>query len=159
MRESKSYAELFPDGTLKVYRRAEYFQSLKVLFGDSKAKSLRVELITRKLYKKRSDAENRYYWGCVINDFITGFEESTGQEITPTEAHELLKIHCNGIEIPNEATGEILKVGRTTAKLSTIEMEEYLDRCRMFIFDWFNITVLLPGEQASIELIFSKEED
>jgi hypothetical protein len=150
MRETKSYAELYPDGTLKVFRRAEYFQSLKVLFGDSKAKSIRVELIVKKLYKKRSNPQNAYYYGVVVNDFVTGLKETTGQEITPTEAHELLKSNCNAIEIPNETTGEILKVGRSTTTLSTVEMEEYLDRCRRFIFDWFNITVLLPGEQSEI---------
>ena len=150
VKETRTYAELNSDGVLKIFRRAEFMQSLKVLFGDSKAKSIRCELIVKKLYKKRSTPQNAYYHGIIVSDFVTGFKETTGQEIIPLEAHELLKQNCNYIEIPNETTGEVLKVGRSTTTLSTVEMEEYLDRCRRFIFDWFNITVLLPGEQSEI---------
>jgi hypothetical protein len=150
MRETKTYGELDPDGILKIFHRTEFMKSLKVLFGDSKAKSLRVELVVRKLYKKRSNEQNRYYWGVIVNDFVTGFTEITGQEITPQEAHELLKTNCNGIELNNQITGEILKVGKSTTQLSTVEMEEYFDRCRIFNLEYFGITTLLPGEQAEI---------
>jgi hypothetical protein len=155
MRETRTYGEIDNTGKLKIFRRSEFLQSLRVLFGDSKAKSLRVEVIVKKLYKKRSVEQNAYYRGVICNDFIAGWKNRTGDDISNDEAHELLKQQCNYVELINESTGEVIKKGKTTTNLSTVEMEEYHDKCRNFIFEWFGIIVLLPNEQS--EIMFTEE--
>ena len=155
MKESKTYGEIDSTGKLSIFHRADFLKSLKALYGDSKAKSLRVEIIVKKLYRKRSTLQNAYYRGIVCNDFITGWKDKTGEDISNDEAHELLKQSCNYVEIINETTGEVIKKGKTTTDLSTVEMEEYHDRCRNFIYDWFGIITLLPNAQS--EIMFENE--
>jgi hypothetical protein len=62
-------------------------------------------------------------------------------------------MYCNAKEVVNTKTGEILTVGLSTATLTTVEFEEFLDKCRKFIFEWFGINVPLPNEQMEMELI------
>ena len=150
MTRVETYGEI-KDGELRIVRRKDFVESLKSM------PNCRVIVTVAKAYKKRSDMQSAYYFGVVVNDCRTGYKETTGEEMTPIEAHELLKQECNAKEIVNRETGEVLKIGRTTKTLSTVEMEEYLERCRRFNFEWFGITTMLPNEQS--ELIFNKEED
>jgi hypothetical protein len=67
-----------------------------------------------------------------------------GEGISMDQAHEVLKHECNYHEIVNPTTGAVIRTGMTTTELSTIEFENYLEQCRQFIWEWFNIVVPLP---------------
>ena len=53
-------------------------------------------------------------------------------------------------ELINENSGEIIKLPQTTTDRTTIEFEEYLERCRKLIYNYFNRVVALPNEQTEI---------
>ena len=150
MTKTETYGEI-KDGELHIVRRKDFIQSLKSM------PNCRVIVTVAKAYKKRSNPQNAYLHGVVVNDFMTGFKETTGEDIKHDDAFEILKFYCNYKEVPNELTGEIMKVPLTSTTLSTTQFEEMLDRMRAFIFEWFGITTMLPNEQS--ELIFNKEED
>lgn len=86
----------------------------------------------------------------VCEAFQIGAKETWGESISKEEAHENLKKECNYKEFLNEETGEIFKVSKTTANLTTLAFEDYLERCRQFIYTWFGITVPMPNEQAAM---------
>lgn len=76
----------------------------------------RVELIVREYKAKRSEAQNRLYWGT----YIPAIAEYCGY--THDEAHEALRQMFLKVE-----TGKFPTV-RSTSSLSTAEFTDYLDR-------------------------------
>lgn len=159
MRKVESFGSV-NNGQLTISHRQKFIELIKQL-GDS-----RVKVTVERLYKKRSTytineegkegrGQNGYYWHIVVASFIRGWSETHGEIKDSAFAHEVLKSECNFKEWINESTGEIKKVGVTTADLTTVEFEEYCQRCRDFIFEWFNIVVLLPNEQGELPLNIS----
>ena len=143
-RKIETYGHI-KDGKLNISYRSKFLTALK-LFDDC-----RVRVVVEKLYRKRTTPENAYYHAVIVREFKNGWEETQGEQITHNEAHEMLKYNCNYTEIINEDTGEVLRKGNTTTKQSTVEAEEYYDRCRAFILEWFGIIVFLPNEQSELE--------
>jgi len=148
MREISTYGNI-ESGKLKIYKKREFLESIEILGGNKK---VRVEIIIKKLYKKRSNEQNRYYWGYIIMEFCRGFKETTGEIISKEQAHEFLKSKFLYIEFVNEEHGTIERIPRQSSKLTTVEWIEFNDECGKFITEWFGITILEPNQQS--ELIF-----
>lgn len=94
----------------------------------------KIEVIVRPRTKpKRSDKQNRYLWGVVyklISDH-TGFEVE--------EVHELMKFRFLRTQIGRFETT------LSTAKLSTIEFNEYLDKINRFAIEECGFSIPLPN--------------
>lgn len=89
--------------------------------------------------KGRSNPQNRYYWGVVVEMIAS----ETGH--TTEEIHEYLK----GLLLPRR----FLTVGKTevqltksTTTLSTQDMEEYLERARAFAATELGLSIPLPHQ-------------
>lgn len=128
-------------GKLRILKRQEFEKAVK------NAPDCEVKITVSKLYDKRSNQQNKYYWGVIIDLFRKGWEESQGEKISMEQAHEILKHECNYSEIVNPTTGAVIRTGNTTTELNTKDYEEYLTRCRNFIWEWFNIIVPLPDRE------------
>lgn len=122
----------------------------------------RVKVTVERLYKKRSTktfkddgtegrGQNGYYHTIIVPFFIEGYFNTHGKLITHDEAHEKLKFNCNYSEWWNESTGEVIHDAQSTAELTTVQFEEFTERCRQFIYEWFGMDVPLPNEQAELE--------
>ena len=107
--------------------------------------------------KLRSGNQNRYYWGVIVAEFINALFDSWGVEVAKAEAHEILKKECNYIEACDTETGEVyigknnksFKIPQPTSVLDTGKFEEYQDRCRKFVYEYFNVQIPLPNSQKS----------
>ncbi len=66
------------------------------------------------------------------------------------QIYPFLKVHFNFKEITNTSTGEMVKLGKTTTELTTIEFEEYQDKCRIFADEFLDVIIPMPNEQASM---------
>jgi hypothetical protein len=133
------------DGNIKIHYRDLFLQNLKLLTNG------RIKLTVEKLYRKRSNEQNAYYWGVIVQSYMNGYLECYCEEITSDNAHHELKRECNYKEVLHESTGELKKVVKITTDLTTVESEEYYERCRNFIYEYFNIIVPLPNEQSEIK--------
>lgn len=102
--------------------------------------------------KKRSLEQNSYYWAVVVSMIKLGLYDTWGESLTSEEVHNYLKEWCNYKELVNEETGESIRIGQTTANLSTVEFEEYQERCRQFAASFLGMTIPLPNEQLEIDL-------
>ena len=111
-----------------------------------------VEIVVRAGGRRRSPWQNNYYYGVVVSLVRDAVSEEWGESLTKDETHQLLKQHCNWKEHVNETTGEAVKVAQSTVTLSTVEFEEYLERCRRFAAEFLNVYVPLPNEQLSVNL-------
>lgn len=92
------------------------------------------EIILRKPRKPRSTAENNYYFGVVVYMI----SQETG--FSTQEAHEAMKWLFLKKQVNK------LTTVRSTADLSTVEMEEYLANVRQFAAQELNIYIPLPNE-------------
>ena len=101
-------------------------------------------LVTISLKKqKRSIEQNGYYWGIVINMIA----EEMGH--TPDEVHQILaKMFLKIKEV--EIDGVVYAITKSTTKLKTDEMEEYLEKCRRYASINLHIVIPLPNETIEV---------
>jgi hypothetical protein len=150
MREILSMGTVDDSGVLKISHRQKFDEGIKTMAG------CRVMVNVRKLYNKRSINQNAYYWGVVVliaRQAINeqwGFVDNEPGSVDSDQVHEILKTECNFKNIASRETGVILKVGMTTKELTTVEFEEYLERCRRWIQEYLVAYVPLPNEQLEI---------
>jgi hypothetical protein len=130
-------------GVLKIHQK-ERFRRMISEFGDT-----RVMVIVKKLYKQRSNEENKYYWGCIIEYARQCINNAWGRDISKEMAHDILVINCNYEEVHNE-DGQILRLPLETHNLSTVDYEKFLEKCRQWIYEYFEVHVPLPNEQSDI---------
>ena len=101
---------------------------------------------------KQGKGQNGYYHLIIVGLFVEGWYDMTGEIIIPEQAHEKLKEYCNGKDYVNEQTGKIVRLGSTTRDQTTVEAEEYYQRCRDWMYENFNIVCPLPNEQLEITI-------
>jgi len=145
MREIRTYGRI-EGGVLKLSYSEKFKSEIKFMTDG------RIELILKKLYGKRTLPQNAYYFGYLLNEFVEGYKEMTGEITTTEEAHDFLKNKFNYIEITNPETGEIEKMPQTTTTKTTVEFIEYQEDCIRFISEWFGRTIIAPKKQTEIEL-------
>ena len=133
------------DGKLFIHKRKE-FDGIIADMPDCY-----IILEVRKKYKQRTDRQNRYYWGVIVELWRQTILEEWGDNMTDNEVHEFLKLTFNFEERVCERTGEVLKVPKSTTKNTTTDMEEYHERCRRAAAEMFRVVIPLPEEQTEIE--------
>ena len=104
---------------------------LRLLTDQLNGKSFMLQVVRHR--KNRSLNENAYYWM-----ILTIVGEELGY--LPQEVHEAFKNM-----FLTDYTGKIPKV-RSTSSLSTIDMEDYLQKIRVFALTELNINLPLPHE-------------
>lgn len=117
-------------GKLKFNNPAELtrFLSREVIQGD-------VQISIEKKRKRRSTAENNYYWGVVVELLAEHFG------YTPEEMHEALKIEF--LKVHTEGKPDTVK---GTKKLTTVEMEDYLSKIRIWASRDYRVFIPEPNE-------------
>lgn len=118
------------NGELKLYSQEVYNKYLLSLRGE-------VELVVRKWKKRRSNEQNRYYWGVIIPILC----ESLGY--FNEEMHEALKW-----KFLRNFGREKLPTVKSTSSLSTVEFKNYIER----IVQWSaeqNIVIPDPNQVDS----------
>jgi hypothetical protein len=92
----------------------------------------------------RSNNQNAYYFGVIVSMCRDAISEAYGESMSAEMAHDTLKEYCNFREIVKG--DKILRVTESTADLTTDQFEAYTQRCREWMFNWFNVVVPLPNE-------------
>ena len=108
--------------------RATLWRTLKRLRGRH-----RVEIARYR--KRRSDQQNRRYWGAIIRAF-GDFLRENGESITDLQAHELMKHKFLRRTWVDTKTGEAHDYTRSTAELNTAEFTEYMDDCENWLAEF-----------------------
>ena len=145
-RQITHYGNVTQDGILKLWDRVQFSRDVKAFTGYD------IKLTLSVAGKNRSNSENRYYWGVIVRWFTRLNYDVSGEWITDTEVHEKLKRACNPVDEFNEDMGKSVIVGGSTAKMTTIEFEDYAERCRMYIFECFDFMPPLPNEDLTDEI-------
>jgi hypothetical protein len=120
------------DGKLKLSRIDKFNSYLNTLKGG-------VLVTIKKEKSQRSLEQNRYYWGVVIKLLC----EEIG--LNEDELHEVLKYKFLKEHAENKVLGEVDFV-KSTTDLNTKEMEEYLEKIRVWATEFLNMNIPLPNE-------------
>lgn len=103
----------------------------------------RIELVRYRA--RRTDAQNRYYFGVLVTAFADYLSEQDYEITTREHAHELIKGKFLIVDVVHPTTGESIgRRVRSTTELSVEEFSEYIDRCRAWLLDFFGIIVPDP---------------
>jgi len=109
-----------------------------------------VSVTVKKKYKQRSNSQNAYYWGVIVECWKEILLSEWGEITTAEETHIFLKSNFNSVDVVNENTGEILRMPKSTTQNTTTEQEEFHELCRQKAFEMFNVMIPLPNEQLEL---------
>jgi len=95
--------------------------------------------------KKRSLNQNAYYFGVVVQAVLQMFIEA-GNDVDDEEVHLFLKREVGKLtKIITDKQGNKSTILQSTARLSTIEFEQYLERIRAWAAG-LGVVIPLPRE-------------
>lgn len=103
---------------------------------------------------RRSDRQNRYYWGVVVALVMEALQQ-LGHEVNTELTHEFLKGKFNAKPLWN-GEGEVIgEIGETTTKMNRAEFGEYLEKIKRWSATFLSLYIPEPGEQ--MELTFEPD--
>jgi len=111
----------------------------------------KIDITFERSRKKRSNEQNRYYWGVIIPMFQQGVNDCFGEIWDIKNTHEHLKSTFNREEKVNKKTAEVVQLLKSTSENSTIEMEEYHDKIREWMRENMDIICPLPNEELTLK--------
>ena len=112
-----------------------------------------VTLVLKRYFKKRSNRQNNYYHGVIVEHWKNILREYWGEILTHDQVHEFLKTNLSYEEFADEETGEVLmnditglpiRKPKSTTKNTTLLQEEYNEACRQLAWNMFEYQIPLP---------------
>ena len=107
--------------------------------------------LTLKKKARRSNQQNRYYWGVIIFE-INHRLKQLGNDFDADTVHEFLKDKFNSVPVIGPGGELIGTVGGSTAKLNKEDFGIYIDTIIAWCASFLSITIPLPGEQSEMFL-------
>lgn len=105
----------------------------------------RIALTIKDARRKRSNPQNRYYWGVVIPHVEAMFHEA-GNDVDAETVHAFLKEHVGSlVDTMFLPDGKRRTVTRSTTNLTTLEFEAYMEKVRSWAAS-FGYEIPLPNE-------------
>lgn len=96
--------------------------------------------------KSRSLNQNAYMWSAVIPPITAAFREA-GNSVDDEDVHEYLKTHVGKLrQVVVTPAGEVQKIPGSTKRLTSGEMEIYLEKVRAWAAENLQIVIPLPNE-------------
>lgn len=111
------------------------------------------EIVIRieKKKRKRSNPQNRFYYGVVIPLMQQALKES-GNLMTSNDVHELLKLRfLKETILVNEETGQIVERIKSTTELSTSQFMDYMAEINVFASEYFGVVIPEPNENITLK--------
>ena len=109
------------------------------------AEGKRVVVAVREQKRTRSNQQNAYLWGAVYPPIVAMFRDA-GNMVDAEDVHLFLKLRVGKLsQVFVTPDGEVIKSLGSTAKLTTTEFMDYVERVR----EWaagFDVIIPLPDE-------------
>ncbi len=109
----------------------------------------------QKLVKKRSDRQNRWYWGVAIPTIIKGIEEQNGEVLDKSTAHALALNITDGIKLESKMLFgyNVIEVKqKRTSDMSVDEFNEFYKKLQL-TFAERDIIIPDPSQENFINQI------
>ncbi len=109
-------------------------------------------------FKRRTNKQNRYYWGVIVGIWKVILREEWGEVLSSDDVHSFLKSNLNfesvvdletGELMTNPINGEVIRKPKSTAENTTKTQENYHVACRNLAWEMFHVTIPLPNEDLT----------
>lgn len=123
-----------------VLNTIQHFEGKNVVITFSKPK------------KSRSNNQNAYYWGVVINLVQQGLLDATGELRSANDIHYniLLPMFAPINDIINKETGEVINERITSSAMTTTQFMEYILEIQKWSAEFLNIDIPNPNEEITL---------
>jgi hypothetical protein len=99
---------------------------------------------------KRSDPQNRYYWGIVIKEIALRLRELGHQWISDEDVHDMMKLKFNCEQVPSE-NGELMELPKSTTELTKTQFNEYVENVRVWAAEFLGLCIPDPNENLTMK--------
>lgn len=141
----ETFISLVKDFKLQSNVRTQIADSIKKYEGKY------IVLTIEKRKSKRSDLQNAYYFGCVVEEQRACFKERWGEIHSKTAVHDWNKANIFCTEHIDESTGEVFKIPGSSAAKNKTEFNERMEMIRQYFWDKFEWQIPLPEQQLTIK--------
>jgi hypothetical protein len=109
-------------------------------------------------FKRRTNKQNRYYWGVIVEIWKGILREEWGEVLSADDVHSFLKSNLNfesvvdfetGELMTNPINGEVIRKPKSTAENTTKSQENYHEACRQLAWEMFKVIIPLPNEDLT----------
>lgn len=133
------------DGKLKLESPGWYNRVVADLRED------RYVMTLEKYIPKRTDKQNAYYWSTVVPMVKDGLRDAGYNDVKSNEdAHEILKHLFLKKKYSSDLQDTEIVIAGSTAKLKTIEFNEYLEEIWKWASEYLSINIPEPGSQSEM---------
>jgi hypothetical protein len=111
-----------------------------------------VILTIQKARKSRSNPQNSFYWGVVLQLVQSGLKDATGEFRSVENIHYniLLKMFAPENEIVNIETGECITEKITSSEMTTTQFSEYIMEIQKWSAEFLGISIPNPNEEITL---------
>jgi hypothetical protein len=111
-----------------------------------------VILTIQKARKSRTNPQNSFYWGVVLQLVQQGLKDATGEFRTIENIHYniLLKMFSPENEIVNIETGECITEKITSSEMTTTQFAEYIMEIQKWSAEFLGISIPNPNEEITL---------
>jgi hypothetical protein len=111
-----------------------------------------VILTIQKARKSRSNPQNSFYWGVVLQLVQQGLKDATGEFRSVENIHYniLLKMFAPENEIVNIETGECITEKITSSEMTTTQFAEYIMEIQKWSAEFLGISIPNPNEEITL---------
>ena len=111
-----------------------------------------VILTIQKARKSRSNPQNNFYWGVVLQLVQQGLKDATGEFRSVENIHYniLLKMFAPENEIVNIETGECITEKITSSEMTTTQFAEYIMEIQKWSAEFLGINIPNPNEEITL---------
>ncbi len=108
----------------------------------------RIKVTLSKFKRQRSRRQNAYYWGVIVVHVFDMFVEH-GNDVSKDDVHQFLKSEIGKLYKEIEGPGgEVHTIIRSSTELSTVEWEDYTEKCRAWAAS-IGRQIPLPNEMVT----------
>jgi hypothetical protein len=111
-----------------------------------------VILTIQKARKSRSNPQNSFYWGVVLQLVQQGLKDATGEFRSVENIHYniLLKMFAPENEIVNTETGECITEKITSSQMTTTQFCEYVMEIQKWGAEFLGVDIPSPNENLTL---------
>lgn len=126
-------------------------ESFRTALLGMKERGVSVVLTVEEFKAKRSNPQNAYYWGVVIDLMRRGLRDLGWEpKMCGADAvHEMFKREFLTVD-EHVKDGVFLKRTRSTTELDRVEFSEYLEHCKRFAAEYLGLRIPDPNEQMEL---------
>jgi hypothetical protein len=140
-----TYTARIENGLMSIKGRKRFDKEIDVFNGKD------VIVTIEKSKRKRSNPQNAYYWGVVVNIVYKGLIDAgyEREKLSSDVVHDFLKSKFLKKDVVNN-NGEYIEVVRSSTDLTRSEFMDFLSDVQRWSSEFLHVTIPNPNEQTEL---------